>query len=205
MSQTRSSHEPTRLTAGQAATTAPTGPRVQPWAIFVVRVAAMPSPSSQRARDGTGTRCRAAYRMTMHRADVDQAVDRGRFEPGADAGLAVCPDDRVGVPVGDIRRDARHGKHVHRGGQADGAVDAARQGCGRVIIGQWVAASAEPAADCFGKLVLLVSSAYRTQIGPGGTGVGHGLLLRDGWGGIWEIASGANLPEPVPTEPKQSL
>ena len=64
---------------------------------------------------------------------------------------------------------------------------------------------AEPAADWFGKLVLLVSSAYRTQIVPGETGVGHGLLLHDRLGGIWEIASGANLPEPAPTALKQSL
>ena len=64
---------------------------------------------------------------------------------------------------------------------------------------------AEPAADCFGKLCLLVGSAYRTEIGPGETGVGHGLLLRDRLGGIWEVASGANRPEPVPTELKQSL
>ena len=40
MSQTRSSYEPTRLAAGQAATTAPTGPWDQPWAMFAVRVAA---------------------------------------------------------------------------------------------------------------------------------------------------------------------
>jgi hypothetical protein len=60
--------EPTRLTAGQAATTAPTRPRDQPWAIFAVRVAAIPRPSSQRARDGTGTRCRAAYSTTIELA-----------------------------------------------------------------------------------------------------------------------------------------
>ena len=65
MSQTRSSYEPTRLTAGQAATTAPTGPWDQPWAMFAVRVAAIPSASSQRAREGTGTRCRAAYSTTI--------------------------------------------------------------------------------------------------------------------------------------------
>jgi hypothetical protein len=140
-----------------------------------------------------------------HRTGVDQTVDRGWLQPGGDPGLAVGPDDRVGVPVGDIRRDARHGEHGRRGGQADGAVDAARRGCGRVIIGQWVAVGAEPAADCSGRLVLLVSSMYRTQVGPDGTGVGHGLLLHDRLGGIWEIASGANLPEPVPTELKQSL
>ena len=68
MSQTRSSYEPTRLTAGQAATIAPTGPCDQPWAMFAVRVAAMPSPSGQRAKDGTGTRCRAAYKMTIEEA-----------------------------------------------------------------------------------------------------------------------------------------
>ena len=140
-----------------------------------------------------------------HRAGVNEAVDRGRLQLGRDPGLAVGPDDRVGVPVGDIRRDARHSEHGRRGGQADGAVDAARQGFRRVIIGQWVAVGTGPAAACFGELVLLVSSVYRTQIVPGVTGVGHGLLLHDRLGGIWEIASGANLPEPVPTELKQSL
>ena len=117
----------------------------------------------------------------------------------------MCPDDSVGVPVGDIRRDARHGEHGHGGGQADGAVDAARQGRGRVITAPWAAVGAEPAADCFGKLFLLGGSANRTEIGPGETGAGHGLLLRGRLGGIWEAASGANRPEPVPTELKQSL
>ena len=70
--------EPTRLAAGQAATTAPIRPCDQPWAILAVRVAAMPSPSSQRASAGTGTRCRAAYRMT-HARGVHQAVDGGRL------------------------------------------------------------------------------------------------------------------------------
>ena len=109
-------------------------------------------------------------------------------------GLAVCPDDSAGVPVGDIRRDARNGEHGHGGGEADSAVNAARQGRGRVIIAQWVTGSAEPAADCFGKLFLLGGSANRTEIGPGETGAGHGLLLRDWLGGIWEAASGANRP-----------
>ena len=84
-------------------------------------------------------------------------------------------------------------------------VDAARQGCGVVTTGQWVAVGAEPAADSFGKLVLFAGSAYRTQIGPGETGAGHGLLLHDRLGGIWEVASGANLPEPGPTELNRSL
>ena len=44
----------------------------------------------------------------------------------------------------------------------------------------------------------------RTQIGLGEPGVGHGLLLRDRLGGIWEVASGANRLEPVPTELKRS-
>ena len=76
------------------------------------------------------------------------------------------------------------------------------RGYGRVIIARWVAGGAEPAADCFGKLFLVGGSAYRTEIGPGETGVGHGLLLHDRLGGIWEVASGANRPEPVPTELK---
>ena len=33
--------------------------------MFAVRVAAIPSASSQRAREGTGTRCRAAYSTTI--------------------------------------------------------------------------------------------------------------------------------------------
>jgi hypothetical protein len=77
--------------------------------------------------------------------------------------------------------------------------------CGRVITAQWMADGAGPAAGCFGKLILLVDSTYRTEIGPGGTGVGHGLLLYDRLGGIWEVASDANRPELVPTELKRSL
>jgi|SRR6516164_8085315 len=70
----------------------------------------------------------------------------------------------------------------------------------------WVAVSAEPAAGCFGRLFLLGGgNVNRTEIGLGETGAGHGLLLRDRLGGIWEVASGANRPEPVPTELKQSL
>ena len=47
--------------------------------------------------------------------------------------------------------------------------------------------------------------ACRTQIGLAEPGVGHGLLLRDRLGGIWEAASGANRLEPGPTELKRSL
>jgi hypothetical protein len=68
-----------------------------------------------------------------------------------------------------------------------------------------VAAGAEPAADRVGKLCLPGGSTYRTQVGLGETGIGHGLLLRQQLGGIWEAASDANCPEPVPTELKQSL
>jgi len=67
------------------------------------------------------------------------------------------------------------------GGQADGAVDAVRQGYGRVIIAQWVAGGAEPAADCFGRLFLLGGSAYRPAIGPGGAGPDMGSSSRAGW------------------------
>jgi hypothetical protein len=140
-----------------------------------------------------------------HRTGVDEAVDRGGLEPGGDPGLAVCPHDSVGVPVGDIRRDARHGEHGHGGGQANSAVDALRRGRGRVIIAQWVAVGAEPAAGCFGRLVLLGGSANRTELGPGKAGAGHRLLLRDRLEGIREVAYGANRPEPVPTGLKQSL
>jgi hypothetical protein len=63
----------------------------------------------------------------------------------------------------------------------------------------------KPATHCSGKLFLLGGSANRTQIGPGETGAGHGLLLPDRLGGFWEVASGANRPEPVLTDLKQSL
>src|SRR5271165_4359192 len=79
------------------------------------------------------------------------------------------------------------------------------EGCGQVIAGRRVAVGAEPAADCSGRLCLRVGSEYRTQVGPGETGIGHGLLLRDRLGGIWEAASGVNCPEPGPTELKQSV
>ena len=65
--------------------------------------------------------------------------------------------------------------------EADGAVDAARHGYGRVIIARWVAVGAEPAADCSGKLILLVGSTYRTEIGPGETGVRMGSSSVAGW------------------------
>jgi hypothetical protein len=36
--------------------------------MFAASVAMMPSASSQRAREGTGNRCRAAYKMTIELA-----------------------------------------------------------------------------------------------------------------------------------------
>jgi hypothetical protein len=36
-------------------------------------------------------------------------------------------------------------------------------------------------------------------------GIGHKLLLHDQLGGIWEVATSANRPEPLPTGPKRSL
>ena len=71
------------------------------------------------------------------------------------------------------------------------------------VAAQRAAVGGEPAAECLGRL-FLGGSAYRTEIGPGETGAGHGLLLRDRLGGIWEVASGANRPEPGPTELKWS-
>jgi short-subunit dehydrogenase len=40
-------------------------------------------------------------------------------EPGGDTALTVRADDGVGVPVRNVRRDARHGQDGNRGGQAD--------------------------------------------------------------------------------------
>jgi hypothetical protein len=71
----------------------------------------------------------------------------------------------------------------------------------RVTVGRRVAAGAEQAADC-GRELCLPGGGYRKEIGPGKGGVAHGLLLRDRLGGIWEVASGANHPEPLPTELK---
>ena len=100
--------DPTRLTAGQAATTAPTGSCDQPRAMFAVRVAAMPSPSSQRAREGTGARCRAAYRMTMLEAYTRPSMVAGSSRaviplspwartrsPSAPEGMSRQPNTRM--------------------------------------------------------------------------------------------------------------
>jgi hypothetical protein len=47
-----------------------------------------------------------------------------------------------------------------------------------------VAVGGKPAAGCFGMLCLLGGSTYRTQIGPGDSEIGHGLLLGQRLGGI---------------------
>jgi len=60
-------------------------------------------------------------------------------------------------------------------------------------------------AGCFRELRVLGGSADRTNIGPAEIGVVHGLLLHGRLGGIWEAASGANRPEPLPTELNWSL
>ena len=128
-------------------------------------------------------------------AAVDRRIARsilfaagGREPPGtAASAVIVLPpaDGRDGGPPGACRRcrAAGPGNHPPR-------VGSHRRGTG---------------ADCSSELCLLVGSAYRTEIGSGETGVGHGLLLHDRLGGIWEIASGANRPEPLPTELNQSL
>jgi hypothetical protein len=85
------------------------------------------------------------------------------------------------------------------------AVDTARHGYVPVIIVQRVAVGAAHAAGRSADSPLRCDRTYRTNIGPGETGAGHGLLLHDRLGGIWEAASDANRPEPVPTELKQSL
>jgi hypothetical protein len=60
--------------------------------------------------------------------------------PGSDGS-----DNRIRVPVGDIRRDARHGEHGRRRGQADGTVDAAR-GVRTVAVGGHCEYGHRPAA-----------------------------------------------------------
>jgi hypothetical protein len=75
----------------------------------------------------------------------------------------------------------------------------------QVVIGRQAAVGAEHAAGCFRELCSPGGSANRTDIGPAEIGVGHGLLLYGRLGGIWEAASGANRPEPVPTGLNQSL
>ena len=63
-----------------------------------------------------------------HAGRVHQAVDRGGLQKGSDPSLPVLADHGVGVPVRDIRRDARHGEHDRRRGYANRAVRAAANG-----------------------------------------------------------------------------
>jgi hypothetical protein len=87
----------------------------------------------------------------------------------------------------------------------ESACDIARQGSERVIADQRTVVSAVQAGDRISDLCLLGGGTYRTKIGSSETKAGHGLLLHDWLGGIWEVASGANRPEPLPTELNQSL
>ena len=64
----RSSYEPTRATAGHAATAAPIRPWPTPWAMLAARVAAMPRPRSHRANAGTGVLRRAESSITIELA-----------------------------------------------------------------------------------------------------------------------------------------
>ena len=68
------------------------------------------------------------YFMTMLEAYTRPSIVAGS-RLGGDPALTMGPDDRVGVPVGDIGRDARHGEHGCRRGQADGAVSHSRKLC----------------------------------------------------------------------------
>ena len=57
----------------------------------------------------------------------------------------------------------------------------AHEGCGRSNQGLRVAVGGEPAAGCSGMLRLLGGSVYRTQVGPGDTGLGVGSSSVTGW------------------------
>ena len=63
-----SSEEPTRATAGHAATTAPADPWPMPCATLAVGLAAIPRPSSHRASGGTATFRRAGSSITIELA-----------------------------------------------------------------------------------------------------------------------------------------
>jgi hypothetical protein len=66
-------------------------------------------------------------------------------------------------------------------------------------MGQGVAVGAEPAADCFGRLFLLVGSVYRTEIGPSETRVGHDSSSMTGWeefGRLHPARTALNLSQP---------
>jgi hypothetical protein len=95
-----------------------------------------------------------------------------------------------------VQREARFDKS---------ATDITSRRCEQVITGQRVAVAAEHCADFIVEFCLLGGNIYRTEIGPGETRAGHELLLGHRLGGIWEAASGANCPEPRPTELKQSI
>ena len=67
-----SSSDPTSATAGHAATAAPTASWPGPCATLAAGVAAMPTPSSHRAIDGTGT---------FRRAESSINIELGQISP----------------------------------------------------------------------------------------------------------------------------
>jgi hypothetical protein len=76
--------------------------------MFAVRVAAMPSPGSQRAKEGTGTRCRAAYKMTMLEAYTRPPIVAGSITAKSKqppSGSPACGGPTATMPT--RRRAAR--------------------------------------------------------------------------------------------------
>jgi hypothetical protein len=152
----------------------------------------------KRAARGAGTRAGSARGRASGRPDVaDDAgtvqvvlalpsLDGYRLQPGGDPGLAVCADDSVGVPVGDICRDSCYGQHGCCGGEADGVVDTARHGYVPVIVVQRAAVGAAHAAGALPILPCDATAPIEQISGRVKPGSGHGLLLRDRLGGIWE-------------------
>ena len=152
------------------------------------------------------------YRMVRDQASAEDLAQevflrvyraREQYEPSAKFTTWMF---RIATNLAlNAKRDGRHRQHSCCRGEADGAIDAARREFVPVIVGQLVAVGAEHAAGRCSDSPLRSDRAYRTDIGPGETEAGHGLLLHNRLGGIWEVASDTNRPEPGPTELKQSL
>jgi hypothetical protein len=107
--------------------------------MFAVSVAAIPQakqPAGQ-GRHREPVPCRV---QDDHAGGVNEAVDGGGLQPGGDSALAVRPYDRVGVPVGDIRGDARYGEYglgTHTQGdvlQESICADAGRQSRAELVV-----------------------------------------------------------------------
>jgi len=60
----------------------------------------------------------------------------------------------------------------------ESASDTTQRGYGWVIVRQPVVVGVEQAADADSTFGLLDGGAYRTEIGPGETRIGHGLLFQ---------------------------